>query len=90
MPLSHPLTNNLQVSSSSFARFGLFLRSLSPWLFEAVLEIYVSWMAAGSRQYDVQSKTLTNLLKEYKLGTVQLLKVDVEGAEVEVTLRYAT
>jgi FkbM family methyltransferase len=47
-------------------------------------------MAAGARQYDVPSKTLTTLLKEYKLCTVQLIKVDVEGAEVEVKLLDAT
>lgn len=60
------------------------LRRLLPWLFEAVLDLYVRWMASGARQYVVPSRTVSSLLKEHQLAAVQLLKVDVEGAEVEV------
>jgi Methyltransferase FkbM domain len=70
----------------AFARLGLFLRAWLPWLFEAVLELYVQCMAAGGQQYEVPSRTLTSLIKEHNFGTVQLLKVDVEGAEVQVNL----
>lgn len=77
----------LQVARSALAKFGSFLRRVVPWLFEIVLEVYVRWMASGGRQYDVPSRTVSSLLKEHKLATVQLLKVDVEGAEVQVWCR---
>ena len=60
------------------------LRRVLPGLFEAVLDVYVRWMAAGARQYDVPRRTVASLLKDHHVGAVQLLKVDVEGAEVEV------
>lgn len=74
----------MQISRSFLFKLGAFLQNVLPALFELVLELYVRWMASGAQQYNVPSRTLSSLFKEYDLGIVHLLKVDVEGAEISV------
>lgn len=45
---------------------------------------FVSDLVTGRRQYDCQVKTFADVVRDYEVERINLLKVDVEGAELEV------
>lgn len=77
-------TTIMQISSTFLARFGRGLLNLSATLFNFILGLYTSWMAAASTTYTVPCRTLTSIFQDHNVNAVALLKVDVEGAEVSV------
>jgi FkbM family methyltransferase len=82
------LTNRavLQVSQAPVARLAAWLRRTWVWLFEVLLHLYVWWMASSTQTYDVANRTLSSLVRQYGITKISLLKIDVEGAELQVSL----
>lgn len=67
---------------------GRLFRWLQPaplWLRSSVLDI-VAWWLTKIRYFDCEVKTVSEILCEQQIGRVDLLKVDVEGAELDVLL----
>lgn len=64
--------------------FGRVLARASPAAFRAISRAAVQRMLSGARKIECQMVTVTDLLEEQSCRQVNLLKIDVERAEVDV------
>jgi hypothetical protein len=69
----------------AIAAAGRWLRAAAPgWLYAAVWRTAVRAMLGGAQQQRCRLVTVSGLIREHQLQAVDLLKVDVERAELEV------
>ena len=73
-----------QVSQTWLAGVGRFLKRMSSWLFDLAVQVFCRWMLAGKENFRVPTKTVHSLLMDADFSDVHLLKIDVEGAELQV------
>jgi hypothetical protein len=66
------------------AAAGRALRAAAPWLLRLVVRAAVWWLLAGRRRYACALTTVSEVINEYGLEKVDLLKIDVERAELAV------
>jgi hypothetical protein len=77
----------LQLYRTPVATFARFVERWSRPLFKLLLSLHCQYMLAKPEQYNVPRRTLHSLFAEldlHEVDAVTLLKVDTEGAEVEV------
>lgn len=79
----------MQVGRTWLAKVARILKRLLPCsAFVWIVDQYSAWMMAGRQVFDVQAQTLHALLQRPECeGSIALLKVDVEGAELQVCPR---
>lgn len=75
---------SMQVSDTAGAALLRFTQAWLPALLEPLLALYCAYMLAGQQRFMVPARPLRHILAELELSSVSLLKVDTEGAELEV------
>lgn len=78
------MLTSVQVHQVWQLRLLRFLQKHVPALVGPALRVQTAWMQRGQQQLQVPMRTLSSLLQEFGVSQVDLLKVDVEGAELQV------
>ena len=76
--------HGVQIYDTLPAQALRFVKRHAPALVPPLLAVHRAWLSSGKRIYQVPARTLHSIMDQYTLSTVDLLKIDVEGGELEV------